>query len=257
MTGVKIENKVDLTPLARSILQRRYLCRKANGVKETHEEMFWRVAKNLAQAEERYGCDANEWAKKFYQIMAELKFLPNSPCLMNAGTQLGQLAACFVLPVEDSLEGIFNTVKEAALVNKSGGGTGFSFSRLRPDGDIVGSTSGVASGPVSFMRVFDAATEQVKQGGRRRGANMGVLEVTHPDVLTFIRAKNKAGILENFNLSVAVDSEFMQKALVGEDYELVNPRTGRVTGSLNARDVLDEIIPVSYTHLTLPTSDLV
>jgi len=242
MTGVKIENKVDLTPLARSILQRRYLCRKANGVKETHEEMFWRVAKNVAQAEEQYGCDANDWAEKFYQIMIEPRFLPNSPCLMNAGTQLGQLAACFVLPVEDSLEGIFNTVKEAALVNKSGGGTGFSFSRLRPDGDIVGSTSGVASGPVSFMRVFDAATEQVKQGGRRRGANMGVLEVTHPDVLTFIRAKNKAGILENFNLSVAVDSEFMRKALAGEDYELVNPRTGRVTGSLNARDVLDEII---------------
>lgn len=203
--------------------------------------MFRRVASHVALAEKRHGCAPDKWSERFCEMMVKLEFLPNSPCLMNAGTQLGQLAACFVLPVEDDLGAIFSAVREAALVTKSGGGTGFSFSHLRPEGDIVGSTDGVASGPISFMRVFDAATNEVKQGGRRRGANIGLLKVTHPDVLSFITAKNRPRVLENFNLSVAVTSDFMCRALAGEDYELVNPRTSQVVGKLNAVDVLDRI----------------
>ncbi len=183
-----------LTPLAESVLQKRYLRKSADGrVMETPEEMFWRVAEHVAQAERRYGRDPKRWAKEFYRIMACLDFLPNSPCLMNAGTELGQLAACFVLPLEDTLDGIFNTLHEAMRVNKSGGGTGFSFSPIRPKDDVVGSTGGVAAGPVAYMRVFNSASAEIKQGGRRHGANMSILRVDHPDILDFIKAKSKLG----------------------------------------------------------------
>jgi ribonucleoside-diphosphate reductase alpha chain len=233
---------VVLPPVVCAVLERRYLRKDADGqVIETFEDMLWRVASHAAQAERRYGGNPKQWAKNFYDVMADLRFLPNSPCLMNAGTKLGQLAACFVLPVEDSLEAIFTVLKEAALIHKSGGGTGFSFSRLRPGGDVVASTCGVASGPLSFLRIFDAATHEIKQGGRRRGANMGVLRVDHPDILQFIKAKSQAGVLENFTLSVAVTCDFMRKACAGEDYDLVNPRTAKPCGRLNAGQVLDAI----------------
>jgi len=231
-----------LSGVAKKILEARYLRRDENGrASETAEEMFRRVATGIAEAETEYGSDPAEWAEKFYVMMARLEFLPNSPCLMNAGTELGQLAACFVLPVEDSLDQIFSALTEGALVNKSGGGTGFSFSRLRPKDDVVASTGGVASGPVSFMRVFDAATAEVKQGGRRRGANMGILHVHHPDILDFIKAKSKPGVLEQFNLSIAVTSEFMEKALADGEYDTINPRTGKRVGTLRASEVLDAI----------------
>jgi ribonucleoside-diphosphate reductase alpha chain len=233
---------VVLPPVVWAVLERRYLRKDANGrVVEMFEDMLWRVASHAAQAEKQYGCEPQQWAKKFFDMMADLRFLPNSPCLMNAGTKLGQLAACFVLPVEDSLEAISTALKEAALIHKSGGGTGFSFSRFRPCGDVVASTCGVASGPLSFLRIFDAATHEIKQGGRRRGANIGVLRVDHPDVLQFIKAKSQAGVLENFNLSVAVTNDFMEKACAGEDYDLINPRTAKPCGRLNAGQVLDVI----------------
>jgi len=242
MTPEPRKSAVVLPPAVCAVLERRYLRKDASGrVVETFEDMLWRVASHAAQAERRYGGKPKQRAKKFFDMMADLRFLPNSPCLMNAGTKLGQLAACFVLPVEDSLEAIFTALKEAALIHKSGGGTGFSFSRLRPGGDVVASTCGVASGPLSFLRIFDAATHEIKQGGRRRGANMGVLRVDHPDILQFIQAKTRAGVLENFNLSVAVTNDFMEKACAGEDYDLVNPRTAKPCGKLNAGQVLDAI----------------
>ncbi|MBM3334844.1 vitamin B12-dependent ribonucleotide reductase [Candidatus Sumerlaeota bacterium] len=231
-----------LSPAACAVLERRYLRKDADGqVIETFEDMLRRVTCHAAQAEKQYGCDPQRWAERFYDMMADLRFLPNSPCFMNAGTKLGQLAACFVLPVEDSLEAIFTALKETALIHKSGGGTGFSFSRLRPSGDVVASTCGVASGPLSFLWIFDAATHEIKQGGRRRGANMGILRVDHPDILQFIQAKSEVGVLENFNLSVAVTNEIMEKACAGEDYDLVNPRTAKPSGRLNAEQVLDAI----------------
>ena len=239
-----------LTDNARVVLQRRYLSKDREGnVLEDPEGMFRRVAHNLSQSEMEYGATEEERAaaeERFYGVMRRLEFLPNSPTLMNAGRELQQLSACFVLPIEDSLDSIFTKVKETALIHKSGGGTGFAFSRLRPEGDVVGSTGGVASGPVSFINAFDAATDVVKQGGTRRGANMGILHVTHPDVLSFIKSKEDGTHLSNFNISVAVTEDFMVKAEKGEDYDLVNPRTGQVSGRLNAGEVFQQMTELAW-----------
>ena len=250
IAGEYNERSGTLTDNARVVLQRRYLSKDREGnVLEDPEGMFRRVAHNLSQSELEYGVTEAERAAvedQFYRVMRRLEFLPNSPTLMNAGRELQQLSACFVLPVEDSLDSIFTKVKETALIHKSGGGTGFAFSRLRPEGDVVGSTGGVASGPVSFINAFDAATDVVKQGGTRRGANMGILHVTHPDVLRFIRSKEDGTHLSNFNISVAVTEDFMVKAEKGEDYDLVNPRTGQVVGQLNAGEVFRQMTELAW-----------
>jgi ribonucleoside-diphosphate reductase alpha chain len=240
----------ELSSNAEVVLRRRYLSKDREGnVLEDADGMFRRVAHNLSQADKNYGASEAErqtTEDRFYHAMRRLELLPNSPTLMNAGRELQQLSACFVLPVEDSLDGIFNKVKETALIHKSGGGTGFAFSRLRPEGDVVGSTGGVASGPVSFIRAFDTATDVVKQGGTRRGANMGILDVTHPDILKFIKSKEDGQTLVNFNISVGVNADFMEKVKRGEDYDLVNPRTGRVTGQENAREVFDLLAEMAW-----------
>ncbi|MDD5038608.1 MAG: vitamin B12-dependent ribonucleotide reductase, partial [Dehalococcoidales bacterium] len=221
---------------------------KQGQVIETVEEMFRRVARAIASAELTYDprTDVKTRENEFYQIMVNLEFLPNSPTLMNAGRELGQLSACFVLPVEDSMESIFDAVKNTALIHKSGGGTGFSFSRLRPASDRVGSTGGVASGPVSFMRAFDTATDVIKQGGMRRGANMAILNVDHPDIEKFITAKEDPSALTNFNLSVAVTTEFMEAVRTGTDYNLVNPHTKEVVAKLNAKKVFKKIVATAW-----------
>ena len=244
------DRTAELTENASVVLERRYLSKDREGqVVEDTDGLFRRVAHNLSQAELNYGAsEAQRQAveDECYQVMRHLEVLPNSPTLMNAGRELQQLSACFVLPVSDSLESIFDEVKQTALIHKSGGGTGFSFSRLRPEGDIVGSTGGVASGPVSFIRAFDTATDVVKQGGTRRGANMGILDVCHPDILKFIKSKEDGRQLNNFNISVAVTEDFMKKANEGQDYDLVNPRTGNVTGQLNAKYVFDLMTEMAW-----------
>ncbi len=234
------------------VLQKRYLAKDETGkVIETPEGMFRRVAANLAQADGFYGATAEEVRKteeEFYALMARLDFLPNSPTLMNAGRPLQQLAACFVLPVEDSIGGIYDTLKHQALIHQTGGGTGFSFSRLRPKDDMVRSTGGVASGPVSFMKVYNQSTEHIKQGGTRRGANMGILRVDHPDILEFITCKTNTKEVTNFNISVAVTDAFMSAALKGEMYDLVSPRNGKVVRQLNAREVLATIAEAAWRN---------
>lgn len=247
-----VETKVYPTFTENSIQvqTRRYLSKDLEGkVTEDPEGMLRRVATNLARAEGAYGADAEAViavGEDFYDLMRSLLFLPNSPTLMNAGRRLQMLSACFVLPIEDKMESIFGGVYNTAMIHKSGGGTGFSFSRLRPKGDIVGSTGGVASGPVSFIDAFDSATEVVKQGGTRRGANMAILNVEHPDIMEFITAKESGNRLQNFNISVAITGSWMSKVKSGEEYDLVNPRTGKVTGHLNAKDVFDRICSLAW-----------
>jgi ribonucleoside-diphosphate reductase alpha chain len=226
-----------LTVNAMEVLGRRYLLKDLNeNIVETPAQMFMRIAKAIAKIDRRFGGNPKESQKTFYEMMARLEFIPNSPTLFNAGTKLGQLSACFVLPVEDSLEGIFTAVKNTALIEQSGGGVGFNFSKLRPRGDIVKSTKGVASGPISFMRVFDTATEIIKAGGKRRGAMMAILRVDHPDILEFITAKQTPGFLSNFNISVAITDEFTEALERDTEYWLVNPRNNEKTGKLKAKD---------------------
>ncbi len=236
---------MEITENARAVLEHRYLKKDLQGrTVETAEELFRRVAVAIASVDERYDpeADVSKTADRFYQMMTELDFLPNSPTLMNAGCPLGQLSACFVLPVEDSMEGIFDAIKNAALIHKSGGGTGFSFSRLRRAGAAVNSTGGVASGPISFMKVFNAATEAVKQGGTRRGANMGILRVDHPDIMAFITCKNDQNELNNFNISVGITEEFMRAVENDGQYDLIDPGSREFVDQMDAREVFDTIV---------------
>jgi ribonucleoside-diphosphate reductase alpha chain len=239
----------ELTGNAVKVLEARYLRRDRLGnLIETPQQLFRRVAHHVAAAEISWGGEnaAGQWEEKFYQALTSLDFLPNSPTLMNAGTELGQLSACFVLPVGDSMVEIFDALKLAALIQQSGGGTGFSFSRLRPQGDPVTSTGGAASGPVSFMRIFDSATENIRQGGRRRGANMGVLRVDHPDIAEFVEAKRDGHSFRNFNLSVAATDEFMEAIEARRPFALLNPRTGEEAARVHAAELFQRIAQAAW-----------
>jgi len=243
---------LELSDNARKVLERRYLKKDGNGkVVETPQELFERVAGAIAAAEKFYGKKENEilnLKEAFFRMMTALEFIPNSPCLMNAGKELGQLSACFTLPINDSMESIFETLKATAIIHKSGGGTGFSFSRLRPKNSVVKTTGGVASGPVSFMRVYDSATEAVKQGGTRRGANMGILRVDHPDILEFITCKEKNDVINNFNISVAITDDFMQRLNKSEECELIDPHSQKLVQRLNTKDVFDLIVRQAHKN---------
>ncbi len=247
MLGVS-DDELKLTPNAISVLERRYLVKGQSGaLAETPAQMFARVATAIAKPDRMYGQDAERSKRAFYDLMAGMLFLPNSPTLMNAGTGSNQLSACFVLPVEDSLDGIFGAIHKAVKIQQTGGGTGFSFSRLRPNGDVVKTTQGVASGPVPFIRVFNAATEAIKQGGKRRGANMGILRYDHPDIQKFVSIKLDKDELNNFNISVSADDKFMKAVANDSDIELINPRTGSSTGSMNAKLLFDQIATNAWT----------
>ncbi|MEN8262472.1 MAG: adenosylcobalamin-dependent ribonucleoside-diphosphate reductase [Nitrospirota bacterium] len=236
-----------LTKNALKLLKTRYLLRDEKGnVTETPDEMFRRVARTIASAERIYKGNPDKWEQKFYDAMSNLLFLPNTPTLINAGKDLGQLAACFVLPVDDSMKSIFNSLKDAALILQSGGGTGFSFSKLRPKSDIVKSTGGIASGPVSFMRIYNTATEVIKQGGARRGANMGILRIDHPDILEFIKIKRHEEELLNFNISIAITDAFMRALRKNSKYNLLNPRSKKRAGQLSAKKVFNEIVESAW-----------
>ncbi len=243
----------NFTPNALTVLQKRYLIKNDAGEPiETPTQLVWRVASNIAEGELNFGGDReryDEIRRQYYDIMASCEFMPNSPTLMNAGKgKPQQLSACFVIPVEDAIDSIFDAVKHAAIIHKTGGGTGFAFSRLRPKNDRVRSTKGVSSGPVSFMKVFNAATEAIKQGGTRRGANMGILRVDHPDILEFIECKSDMTSVTNFNISVALTEKFMEAVLAGEEYELVNPKNGKSAGRLNAREVFDKMVDNAWSN---------
>src|SRR5881409_410492 len=250
MTASSRIGTLDLSPNAVTVLERRYLVKDDQGKPvERPEDLFWRVARTVAEPDARYGASEKAvegLAETFYELMATRVWMPNSPTLMNAGRPLGQLSACFVLPIDDALSndhsGIYDTLRAMALVHQSGGGTGFSFSRLRPKNDVVRSTMGVASGPVSFMKLYDASTDVVKQGGTRRGANMGILRVDHPDILEFITCKDDLTQVTNFNISVAVTDAFMRALEQGTSYDLIHPRTKQVVGQLDARDVFRKIV---------------
>jgi len=250
LLGVTDELKLPLNAIL--VLERRYLRKDEKGrAVESTSQMFSRVAKSLAEVEKQYGkskAEVSRYQNEFYRLMTSLEFLPNSPTLMNAGTMFRQLSACFVLPVDDSIEGIFDTLKAAAIIHKTGGGTGFSFSRLRPRGDVVRTTGGIASGAISFAKIYDVATEVMKQGGRRRGANMGILRVDHPEIMDFIVAKEKEGVLRNFNISVAITNKFMEAVEKDGDFELINPRNGEVVKTLKARAIWNLIVMMAWKN---------
>jgi ribonucleoside-diphosphate reductase alpha chain len=250
MLGIVDELKLPLNSIL--VLERRYLQKDENGkVIESTGQMFRRIAKGITEVDKQHGksnTEVKQLEGEFYRIMTGLEFIPNSPTLMNTGTYLRQLSACFVLPVEDSIESIFGTLKAAALIHKTGGGTGFAFSRLRPKGDVVKTTGGIASGPISFATIYDTATDVVKQGGRRRGANMGILRVDHPDVMDFIVAKEKEGVLRNFNISIGATDDFMRAVEKDADFELVNPRNSQVAKKLKARAIWNLIIMMAWKN---------